>query len=87
MKPATSNLALRPVWSPMLRVLHWTLAGAMIASFVTHEGGGWVHDWTGFLALAAASLRVRPNPGLCRRRLASARAALSRAQPPWVAGW
>jgi cytochrome b len=48
----------RPVWSVALRLLHWTLAGAMIASFVTHEGGGWLHEWTGYLALAAACVRV-----------------------------
>ena len=46
------------VWSATLRLLHWTLAGAMIASFATHEGGGWLHEWTGYLALAAATLRI-----------------------------
>ena len=30
----------QPVWSLGLRLLHWTLAASMIASFVTHEGGG-----------------------------------------------
>ncbi len=47
-----------PVWSMGTRLLHWTLALSMIASFVTHEGGGRVHEWTGYLALAAAMLRV-----------------------------
>jgi cytochrome b len=48
----------RPVWSVGTRLLHWTLAISMIASFATHEGGGQVHEWTGYLALAAAALRV-----------------------------
>ena len=49
---------MRPVWSIGTRLLHWTLAISMIASFVTHEGGGRVHEWTGYVALAAAVLRV-----------------------------
>lgn len=46
------------VWSRALRLLHWTLALSMIASFATHEGGGRLHEWTGYVALAAAALRV-----------------------------
>ena len=57
-----SNLApagaTRLVWGRSTRLLHWTLAVSMIASFVTHEGGGRWHEWTGYVALAAASLRV-----------------------------
>ena len=47
-----------PVWSPGLRLLHWTLAISMLASFATHEGGGRIHEWTGYVALVAATLRV-----------------------------
>ena len=47
-----------PVWSTGLRLLHWTLAVSMVASFATHEGGGRIHEWTGYVALAAATLRV-----------------------------
>ena len=50
--------AARPVWSLALRLMHWTLALSMMASFVTHEGGGWIHEWTGYLALAVACVRV-----------------------------
>jgi cytochrome b len=46
------------VWSVGLRTLHWTLAVSMVVSFLTHEGAGRVHEWTGYLALAAASLRL-----------------------------
>lgn len=48
----------RVVWSRGTRLLHWTLAVSMIASFATHEGGGRWHEWTGYVALAAATLRV-----------------------------
>ena len=48
----------QPVWSLGVRLLHWTLAASMIASFVTHEGDGLVHENIGYVALAAASLRV-----------------------------
>lgn len=47
-----------PVWSPAVRLLHWTLAISMIAAFVTHEGGGRLHEWVGYVALAAGTLRV-----------------------------
>ena len=47
-----------PVWSPALRLLHWTIAGTVIASFATHEGGGRAHEILGYVALAAAALRV-----------------------------
>ena len=50
--------ATQPVWSVGLRLLHWTLAISMIASFATHEAGGKVHEWTGYVALAAASVRL-----------------------------
>ena len=46
------------VWGVPLRALHWTLAGSVIASFATHEGGGRAHEILGYVALAAAALRV-----------------------------
>jgi cytochrome b len=48
----------QPVWSLGVRLLHWTLALSMIGSFVTHESGGALHENLGYIALAAASLRV-----------------------------
>lgn len=46
------------VWPVTLRLLHWTLALSMILSFATHEAAGKWHEWTGYVALAAALLRV-----------------------------
>jgi cytochrome b len=50
--------ATQTVWGPGLRLLHWTLALAMVTSFFTHEGGGKWHEWSGYVALLAAMLRV-----------------------------
>jgi cytochrome b len=52
-KPTTQR-----VWSAGVRLLHWTLASAMVTSFLTHDNAGKVHEWSGYVALAAASLRV-----------------------------
>jgi cytochrome b len=46
------------VWSLAQRLLHWTLAASVIAAFATHEGGGKWHEWTGYLALVCALLRL-----------------------------
>ena len=50
--------ATQPVWSAGVRLLHWVLALSMVTSFVTHEGGGRLHEWTGYVALATAAARV-----------------------------
>lgn len=46
------------VWPLWLRALHWGLAVSVIASFLTHEGGGAWHERWGYVALALAVLRV-----------------------------
>ena len=53
-----TQLATQPVWSLGVRLLHWTLALSMIVSFATHEGGGKLHEWSGYVALAAACARI-----------------------------
>lgn len=47
-----------PVWSISVRFLHWTLAFSMIASFATHESGSAWHEYFGYVALVAASVRI-----------------------------
>ena len=46
------------VWSPWLRLLHWTLALSMFVSFFTHESAGTLHEGSGYVALGAALLRT-----------------------------
>jgi cytochrome b len=48
----------KPIWSVGLRALHGLLALSMIGAFVTHEGPMWLHEWLGYIALAAALLRL-----------------------------
>jgi cytochrome b len=48
----------RLIWSPLLRLLHWTLALSVIGAFATHETAGRWHEWLGYIALAAAALRI-----------------------------
>jgi cytochrome b len=45
-------------WSLSVRLLHWVLAISMIVSFITHEGGGKVHEVFGYVALVSAVLRT-----------------------------
>jgi cytochrome b len=58
MPPSPPATATQTVWNLGVRLLHWTLAGAMITSFVTHDNVGRVHEWAGYVALAAATVRV-----------------------------
>ena len=46
------------VWSPWVRVLHWTLAVSILVAWLTHEGAGWVHFTAGYTALAVVALRI-----------------------------
>ena len=46
------------VWDALVRVGHWTLAASVILAWITHEGGGRWHEWLGYVALAAAMLRI-----------------------------
>lgn len=56
--PLSASQAQVPVWSVAVRCLHWTLALSTIVSFATHEGGGRLHEWTGYLALVCTAVRV-----------------------------
>lgn len=47
-----------PVWDPLVRVLHWTLAAAVIVGYATGDDGGKWHERIGYVALAAATLRI-----------------------------
>jgi len=46
------------VWDPLVRLFHWSLAGAFIANyFVTEAGEGW-HRWIGYFAVAWICVRT-----------------------------
>jgi cytochrome b len=52
------SLCFEKYWSLGVRLLHWTLALSMILSFITHEGGGKLHEIVGYVALISATFRV-----------------------------
>jgi cytochrome b len=47
-----------PVWDPLVRILHWTLAPAVLIGYATGDDGGTWHERIGYVALAAAGLRI-----------------------------
>jgi cytochrome b len=44
-----------PVWDPVVRIAHWTLAACVIAAWFTR---GAAHDWLGYGALGVVALRL-----------------------------
>lgn len=55
---AAASAAGIPVWDPLVRILHWTLAVGVIATYATGDHGAAWHERFGYVALAAALLRV-----------------------------
>lgn len=47
-----------PVWDPLVRVAHWTLAVSVLVAYATGEHAGAWHERIGYVALAAAILRI-----------------------------
>ncbi len=45
------------VWDPLVRMVHWLLAAAVIVDWATDEPL-WMHTWLGYLALALVVVRV-----------------------------
>ncbi|WP_212758101.1 cytochrome b/b6 domain-containing protein [Usitatibacter palustris] len=46
------------VWDPLVRILHWTLAPAVLVGYATGDDGGKWHEALGYVALAAAAARI-----------------------------
>ena len=47
-----------PVWDPLVRIGHWTLAASVLVAYATGEHAGAWHERIGYVALGAAALRV-----------------------------
>lgn len=46
------------LWDPVVRLFHWSLAGAFLANyFFTEEGENW-HRWLGYYAVAWLAIRL-----------------------------
>ena len=52
------TLNMMPVWDPLVRIFHWTLATCFIADYLLTEGNGAIHQALGYLAVGLVALRV-----------------------------
>lgn len=46
------------VWDPLVRLFHWTFAGAFLVAMVVEDHIMWLHSWAGYIALAALAVRL-----------------------------
>ncbi len=47
-----------PVWDPLLRLAHWTLAFSVLAAIATGDDGGKWHERLGYVALGVVAIRL-----------------------------
>lgn len=47
-----------PIWDPLVRALHWTLAVLIIVDYWFTEAGSDIHNWIGYAAAAAVAVRI-----------------------------
>ena len=74
------------VWSPLVRLVHWSVAALVIVDLFNEAGANPVHRWLGYLA--GALVLVRLAYGLATRSPARLSTILSKAvrAPAYVAG-
>lgn len=46
-----------PVWDPLVRILHWTLAASVLGAFLLEDARS-VHRFLGYVALAVVGVRL-----------------------------
>ncbi len=46
------------VWDLFVRVAHWSLVACVLIAWFTGHGGGRLHEWLGYLALAIIAARI-----------------------------
>lgn len=47
-----------PVWDPLVRLLHWSVAAACLADLFLLDSGRWVHRWVGYFVAGAVLVRI-----------------------------
>lgn len=75
-----------PVWDPLVRVIHWTVAGGILLNGFFTEGDSRLHEYVGYAVLGLVGLRLAwglvgqrnarfsafpPNPAAALRHLRS----------------
>lgn len=55
---ASPRIATVPVWDPLVRIGHWTLAVSVLVAYANGEHSGAWHERIGYVALAAAAIRI-----------------------------
>jgi cytochrome b len=55
---APTSVAQVRVWDPLVRVFHWTLAGAFTTAFIVEDDLLAVHVWAGYLILTLIGVRL-----------------------------
>jgi cytochrome b len=56
--PAAESHPRLKVWDPLVRGGHWALAASVAAAWLTREGWGVWHDWTGYATLLLVAARI-----------------------------
>lgn len=46
------------VWDPLIRIVHWLLAGSFLIAYVTEDDWLTLHSWSGYLVLVLVMIRV-----------------------------
>lgn len=46
------------VWDPLVRLFHWSLAGAFATAYIVEDHALGIHVWAGYLALSLIGLRL-----------------------------
>jgi cytochrome b len=56
--PSPSQGAMVRVWSPLIRIGHWTLVTAFVVAYLTGDDVRPVHVWAGYAAAVAVLVRI-----------------------------
>ncbi|HEX5787851.1 MAG TPA: cytochrome b/b6 domain-containing protein [Woeseiaceae bacterium] len=47
-----------PVWDPVVRTLHWSLAAIVVVDYWATDPGSSLHNWLGYAAMAIVAVRL-----------------------------
>ncbi len=56
--PAAAAPRTLPVWDPLVRVFHWSLAGAFFTAYLLGDDGGALHQALGYTVLGLVAFRL-----------------------------